>query len=565
MDSEGGAIVRRQKNADGGQPSAGNTGASLDGSTPHFTTNGTHDQTVDYVSVAAKLAADGLRTRDELEAEQALLTQGLHDEGNAQCLRLRYPNKFARNAAYGWLYNTGSHWATEGAEEKLGLAIVETLQARIRAALDSGQADKHGLLIKYCIPSEARVQGAKGRLKDILFESLNTFDAPPHLVNCVNAVVNLRDGTSRPHEPGDRFLYCVPTEYDPKADQSAWVQSLTQAVGEDTQRYLQRVTGYSLTGYTSEEILIYLYGPPRAGKGLFTETIGAVLGQPLAKEVNFATFTAARSGDSQNFDLAPLKPCRMVFASESNAYERFNEAKVKALTGGNEIYCAFKHHTHFSYRPEFKIWLSSNQPVNADPDDDAVWGRVRVVEFKHSYLGREDKGLKQRMKSPEILRGVLAWAVAGAVEWFKFGKECLPEPEASARVKSAHRAELDNVGAWLEECCITVATLQAAAQDNAEQLRQIPLLDVDVQAATQAAQKAAQDNAEQLRQLSAKLTSNAAIYTSYKTWCERNGIQAKQQKGLTQALKRKGCQPTAKPVRVDGKLIRGFYGIEIVE
>ena len=70
MDSEGGAIVRKQKNADGGQPSAGNTGASLDGSTPHFTTNGTHDQTVDYVSVAAKLAADGLRTHAELEAER---------------------------------------------------------------------------------------------------------------------------------------------------------------------------------------------------------------------------------------------------------------------------------------------------------------------------------------------------------------------------------------------------------------------------------------------------------------------------------------------------------------
>jgi hypothetical protein len=53
----------------------------------------------------------------------------------------------------------------------------------------------------------------------------------------------------------------------------------------------------------------------------------ALLGGTLAKEVNFGTFTAQRTGDSQNFDLAPLKPCRMVMASESNAYERFNEAK----------------------------------------------------------------------------------------------------------------------------------------------------------------------------------------------------------------------------------------------
>ena len=516
MDSEGGAIVRKQKNADGGQPSAGNTGASLDGSTPQYTTNGTHDKNpINFADAAAKLAAAGLRTHDELEAEQALLTQGLHDEGNAQCVILRYPNKFARNAAYGWLYNTGSHWVTEGAEERLGLAIVETLQARMRAALDSGQADKHGQLLKYCVPTNSRVQGAKGRLTDILFESLNTFDSPPYLLNCANVVVDLRDGTSRPHEPGDRFLYCVPTEYDPKADQSAWVQSLTQAVGEDAQRYLQRVTGYSLTGYTSEEILIYLYGPPRAGKGLFTETIGAVLGQPLAKEVNFATFTAARSGDSQNFDLAPLKPCRVVFASESNAYEKFNEAKVKALTGGNEIYCAFKHHNHFSYRPEFKIWLSSNQPVNCDPDDDAVWGRVRVVEFKHSYLGKEDKGLKQRMKSPKILSGVLAWAVAGAVEWFKFGKQGLPEPETSTNIKAKHRAALDNVQAWLDECCKR-----------------------------------------------GEFTGSSDLYSSYQNWCKDNGVTAKYQKGFTQALDRKGFATGRE--RIEAKQVRVIKGIEIL-
>lgn len=116
--------------------------------------------------------------------------------------------------------------------------------------------------------------------------------------------------------------------------------------------WLQMAVGYSLTGHTREEVLFYLYGPPRSGKGTLTEMILALLGSPLAKEVNFATFTAQRSGDSQNFDLAPLKPCRTVLASESNAYERFNKAKVKMLTGGNEVYCAFKHQTHFAVSDE---------------------------------------------------------------------------------------------------------------------------------------------------------------------------------------------------------------------
>ena len=214
---------------------------------------------------------------------------------------------------------------------------------------------------------------------------------------------------------------------------------------------LQLAVGYALTGHTREEVLFYLYGPPRAGKGAFTEALLALLGSPLAKEINFGTFTAQRTGDTQNFDLAPLKPCRLVAASESNSYERFNEAKVKGITGGNEIYCAFKHKEHFNYRPQFKVWLSSNQPVNADPDDDAVWARVRLIEFPHSHLGTEDKTLKQRLRSPAVLEGVLAWAVQGARRWYELGSKGLSEPASSVALKQQQRETIDAVGMWVEE------------------------------------------------------------------------------------------------------------------
>ena len=272
--------------------------------------------------------------------------------------------------------------------------------------------------------------------------------------------------------------------------------------------------GYSLTGHTREEVLFYLYGPPRSGKGTITEMLLALLGSPLAKEVNFSTFTAQRTGDSQNFDLAPLKPCRMVLASESNQYERFNEAKVKALTGGNEVYCAFKHRSHFNYRPQFAIWLSSNQPVNADPDDDAVWGRLRIIEFPKSHLGQEDKTLKDRMKSRQTLEGLLNWAIQGAIKWYALGSKGLPELESSAAIKSVQRSELDNVQAWLEECC----------QIGADHF-----------------------------------TPNSKLYPSYRLWCEVNGVEPKKQKGLTQALQRKGFLPS----RTD--TTRGTKGFKVKE
>ena len=509
--------MTNKKNATSGELVAGDTGTSLGGSSPHFTTNGIHDQTRNNIAdMAAQLAAAGLRTHGQLEAEQALLTQGLHDEGNAQCLKLRYPGRFVQNDAFGWLAHVGTHWTRQGAEAALDRAIVDTLEARIQAALDSGKADKYGNLIKYSVPSNPRVQGAKALYSSLVYTPESTFDNDHDLLNCNNGVVDLRTGELTPHAPGQRFMHCVGAPYKPKADYSQWVAWLNNTVKDSKiVDWLQLAVGYSLTGHTREEVLFYLYGPPRSGKGTFTETLLTLLGSPLAEVVTFSTLTSTTEADTQNFNLAPLHSSRLIVASESNQYERFNEAKVKQLTGGDKIQCAFKHKTAFSYRPKYKLWLASNQPVNADPDDDAVWGRVRVVAFPDSHLGREDKLLKDAMRTPAMLEGILAWAVQGAINWYKLGGAGLPELESSAKLKSTQRANLDNVQSWIDECCKV-----------------------------------------------GEYAGSAVLFTSYQNWCKENGVTAKRQKGLTQALERKGF--VASRIRLEGKQIRIIQGIELL-
>lgn len=445
-----------------------------------------------------------------------LLLEGISDEGNARCVKQLYPNTFLYTEAQGWLSYTGTHWTAKGAEAIVNRSIVDTLTSRIKAALSS-DPEKHDKLIKFCIPNKGRVQGAIYLLESSVASDIDEFDAEPDLLNCKNGVVDLRTGLLSPHSSSQKFTHCTTVDYRPNADVSPFLAWLTEAVkgGKETVDWLQMAIGYSLTGHTKEEVLFYLYGPPRSGKGTLTEMLLALLGGTLAKEVNFGTFTAQRTGDSQNFDLAPLKPCRMVMASESNAYERFNEAKVKMLTGGNEVYCAFKHQTHFGYKPQYKIWLSSNQPVNADPDDDAVWGRLRVIEFPHSHLGIEDKTLKARMRSTDMLEGVLAWAVQGAMRWYALGKVGLPELTGSAVAKSEHRSELDNVQAWFDECCEPVEGF----------------------------------------------TSYSVLYQSYEEWCKHRGVEPKKQKGFSQSLIRKGY--VNKLAKIDGRMIRGFTGLRV--
>ena len=445
-----------------------------------------------------------------------LYTAGLSDEANAQCVNRMYQGQFLYNDAFGWLFWTGSHWTKEGAEAALDRATVTTLLSRIEAASQPETFEEGGKVRRFCLPNKGRVQGAEHMLSSLVISQPGEFDTEPDLLNCSNGVVDLRNGKLIAHDPSQRFTYCSPVDYKPGASSEQWVSFLEAAVGAEQAAYLQLAVGYTLTGHTREEVLFYLYGPPRAGKGLFTETLQAVLGSPLAKEVNFGTFTAQRTGDSQNFDLAPLKACRLVAASESNSYERFNEAKLKALTGGNEVYAAFKHRDLFNYRPQFKIWLSSNQPANADPDDDAVWGRLRLIEFPHSHLGSEDKLLKERMRAPAVLEGVLAWAVRGAMQWYELGSQGLSEPAGSVNLKSEQRESLDAVGAWLEECCELGKLFFTAGSD---------------------------------------------LYQSYEHWCKESGVEPKKQKGLTTALQRKGYK--ADRQRVGDKLVRGFHGLKV--
>lgn len=419
--------------------------------------------------------------------------------------------------ALGWLTWTGTHWEVDPAEAAIGRAIMTMLRARRVAAV---QAEKE-LIVKATQGTLKRVRDTKGVLRDMIAVKVDVFDSSPDILNVSNGVLDLRTGTLTPHDPSQRYTHCANVDYEDDADDSVWVNWLVESVGAEAAAWLQKAIGYTLTGHTREEVMFYLYGPPRAGKGIFTETILAMLGKPLSAEINFGTFTAKRTGDSQNFDLAPLKACRMVSAAESNSYESFNEAKLKSLTGGNEIYCAFKQKNHFNYRPQFKIWLSSNESIHADPDDVAVWGRIRVVEFPHTHLGNEDKMLKRRMLKTDVLKGVLVWAAMGAQLWYKLEAAGLPELESSKVLKESHREGLDTVAMWLEECTTRADTTCFSA--------------------------------------------SADLYTNYGYWCGHNGQEPKTMRAFSQALARKGFESKKGAASaIDSKQKRGFGGVKLL-
>jgi len=226
-----------------------------------------------------------------------------------------------------------------------------------------------------------------------------------------------------------------------------------------------------------------------------------------------------KNPSSQKFSLASLKAARFVAASESKDNEWIDATRVKRWTGGSPISCEHKFKKEFTYRPQFKIWLASNYTLRMRAEDTAGWTRPWIIKFPYSYAGREDKKLKERMRSPEVLEGVLAWAVEGAMRWYANPKG-LVTPEGIQQEISKARDEVDWVSHWAEEDGL----INTGRDDD-----RIP---------------------------------NAVLARRYSDWCEEREAPVKKLPALRVSLERLGFTFSKKPFRVKGspKVCRGLLG-----
>jgi putative DNA primase/helicase len=385
--------------------------------------------------------------------DQAILDAGQTHPGNAEALHILFGDLFVYTDSHGWLYYTGTHWERKGGEEALRRHTVATLKHRRMLAVTydyTGEDNPYEYVIKDSKPTAYNVSRTMELFKALVHTDISTFDASKDKLNVANGVLDLKTGDLSPHSPDQRFTYCLSTAYNPNADYSEW-ENLVRAWidGPEVAEYLKRAVGYSLTGRTREEVMFYLYGPARGGKGTFTETILELLdGRPLATEVGFDVFARQYTSAGEKFVVAGLKACRFVAAGESGESQYLAEELIKRLTGGNWITAQHKYKDPFTFRPQFKLWLATNPQPMADPNDTALWARLHVVRFPHSWLGKEDKLLKGRLRTQSSLEGVLAWAIEGAKKWYEVG---LNPPDQVARETQVVRDELDYVKQWVED------------------------------------------------------------------------------------------------------------------
>ncbi len=230
---------------------------------------------------------------------------------------------------------------------------------------------------------------------------------------------------------------------------TVWEAFLRRVTGGDDKilAFLRRMAGYSLTGSTKVHALFFMYGAGANGKSTFINALTGCLGE-YHRTAPIEAFIASAQ-DRHPTDLAGLRGARLVTAVETEEGRRWNESKIKTLTGGDKIAARFMRQDFFEFVPQFKLLFAGNHKPGLQSVDEAIRRRIHLIPFTVTIPPAErDEALGECLRAEGP--GILAWAIAGCLEWQEHG---LAPPEAVTAATVSYLEAEDAIAAWIDERC----------------------------------------------------------------------------------------------------------------
>lgn len=396
-------------------------------------------------STGTQLAVVSQTIPDTVAAVVGSSEDQLTDLGNARLLvaehaaTLRYVPDAAK-----WVTWDGTRWAWHPDD---GVAIEAAKDVISRIPTDNKQLAAHRLRSM----SARRIADATrlARTAPSMRIAAAQFDRHPWQLNTPAGIVNLRTGETAAPTPA--LFHSKQTAVAPDAAMPTplWDRFLATTFQSKAhlERYVKRLAGVSAVGEVREHILPFLHGPGGNGKTVLLEVMTSLLAD-YATEAPAGFLLAGR--DKHETELANLQGRRLVVASEVNENTRFDEAKMKQLTGGDKITARFMRQDFFTFAPSHTLWLAGNNQPKVETGGHSFWRRLRLIPFTHTVPDAEKiEGLAERLVAEEG-PGILHWIIEGAVDYAAGG---LPTPDEVLAATETYQAEEDHLGRFVEECC----------------------------------------------------------------------------------------------------------------
>lgn len=413
--------------------------------------------------------------RDPLDAAKEGQPLARTDTGLAERFAFYHGAEVAYQTESGaWFVWDGKRWARDPGLVEIRRRFAETarqIKDECAALPESMGAQARMDYFRFALSCEqiSRMDAAARLAPSLgLARSLGMFDADPMLLCVKNGTLDLRTGTLRPHRREDFITRFSPVAFIPDATDPTFRQFIDHATNGDIEleTYLQRATGYTLTGHIGEKCLFIIYSlATDTGKTCFITALLTTLGE-YGMTIGFDALLEPDRGGQPNYDLAKLCSARLAVASETKPGRRFAAELIKQLTGGDTLRAREIRQSSVEFRPTHKLWLSTNHaPMLSDGGDEATWNRLRRVPFSNQVPKAErNPRILAALSDPDSpsARAFLAWAVAGAVLWSEYGLGTCSAVEQST---AEYQSETDPLLDFIEDCCELHRDASATAAD----------------------------------------------------------------------------------------------------
>ncbi len=462
----------------------------------------------DPASALGEPSANVTRSKAELIEifSHSFGTYGRTDAANARRLVYYMQGGYKYIPDLGWFKWDGTHYVID--KEK------SIYQSAIEAAELVQYANPSGDQIKWAQASQNKERIANaitiaGTEPEVLVTAIE-MDAETNDLCTPSGIVNLQTGEVR---PADRTLDLNTRQTAVAAGTTPtplWDQFLRDVLQDEERiNYLQELLGASLFGDSRFHVLPVLVGAGANGKSTLLDVVAGVLGDYAATmPENFLLDTNSAAHPTE---IARLRGVRFAMASETRPDGRFNESRVKMLTGGDMLSARFMNQNFFDFKPTHTLFLAVNHLPAVSSGGDGFWRRLRKLDFNITIAPEKRKeNLAQAIVRVEGA-GVLQWIVEGAVRVTTQG---FKEPESVKAATLEYRFEEDHLAKFI---------------------------------------------AERVVEVSAGTAVKSSVFNSYREWCAENGEKPVPQNALSRQIRTR--------INVGEKVIGGmrmFTGIELL-
>lgn len=314
--------------------------------------------------------------------------------------------------------------------------------------------------------SNSRLNGIVELVGDTL-EQKQFFDHHVQGIAFTNGFVTVdaRGVARKPNSPDWRCRLSLPFAYHVKKDGQdfdapKWMAFLKDIVrddedGDDKIACLQEFIGLSLVGgATWKEKAIMLLGDGGNGKSVFLDVV-----QAMFPSRNLSSIPPQQLSDE--YYKARLDGVMLNVVSELPKRDIVDSPSLNGCISGDLVTARRPRENPFDFRPQAGHIMSVNPPLPAVADmSRGFWRRFIVITLNRNYEldpMKKDKELFVKELKAEI-KGIVRWAIDGAVRIHKNGKYTVPK--SSFEALAQWRTRTDQVALFASERTVRTENVQ---------------------------------------------------------------------------------------------------------